>query len=124
MTTLTLFIRLIHLAIVAFVVLTPFLSDSPALDILHVTFTVGLMFHWAMNSNVCALSALESYLRKMPLEHSFVHQIIAPIYDLNRSQESAMIWTSTLGLCAASLKNLIRLKSRLGLATGLKLRHL
>lgn len=106
------FIRVLHVLIVAFVVLTPFLSKDPFLDAVHIASTLGLMFHWAMNSNMCALSALEGYLRNMPLEHSFIHRIVAPIYDLSKHQESRVIWITTLALCAASVRKLFRHKAR------------
>lgn len=73
-------IRVIHLLVVLFVLVTPFISKDPMLLLLHSITCLSLFVHWVTNDSTCALSMLESTLRGIPMSHSFVHQIVAPIY--------------------------------------------
>ena len=74
-----------HVLTILFVVITPF-TNIISLLILHVTFCICLLLHWKMNSNVCSLSILESYLRGVERTDTFTHQFVAPMYDISSTQ--------------------------------------
>lgn len=74
------FIRLIHILIVLFMIMVPFLQNLQ-LSILHFTFGISILVHWYCNNNVCSLTLLEAKLRGIEVGKGFIYQIIAPVYD-------------------------------------------
>lgn len=110
-------IRLIHILLVMFVVITPFLNTNAYL-LLHVIITPFIMLHWATNDNTCALTVAEYYLREIitnkPVDRSqcFMSQLIDPVYDFkkNNQEMSFYIYAFTIGLFSISLYKLIKKK--------------
>jgi hypothetical protein len=74
-------IRILHIAIIMFILFVPICNLIPLL-LLHITFCLSIYVHWACNNNVCALSLVESKLRGIPLEKSFVSNVVSPFYDV------------------------------------------
>ena len=70
----------IHFLAVLFVIAAP-LSNSPGILILNTTYTMSLMAHWYFNSNICCLTLVESQLLNKKTSDTFMHQLVAPIYD-------------------------------------------
>jgi len=99
-------IFLIHMIITAFVLLAPF-SDRLSFLILHVTFAATLMLHWATNSNICCLSLLESWVRKVELSQTFLNRIIEPVYVISEYKLSMVIWSATALLACVSLYKVV-----------------
>lgn len=95
-------IFLLHLVITAFVLLAP-LSGKLSILILHVTFAATLILHWATNSNVCCLSMMESWVRKVEVSQTFLNRIIEPVYVISENKLSILIWSVTILLAAVSL---------------------
>jgi hypothetical protein len=94
-------VYVIHLAIVSFVVLGPFIGrNNPGILIIHITFSLCLMIHWITNSNVCSLSIIESQLRGSKISDTFTSRILSGIYK-NPSNE--FIWVITIGLMFVSI---------------------
>lgn len=93
---LALIIRLIHYAIILFVALAPHISDNPDVLLIHVAGSITLMAHWLMNSDICSLTVLESSLRGIPMQESFMHKIVSPIYDISDETLSKVSWIVTL----------------------------
>lgn len=75
-------IWLFHLLVILFVCFAPF-TKIPAILILHITFSICLITHWSVNSNICSLTVIESYFRGLPPTDTFMHQLISPIYDIS-----------------------------------------
>ena len=64
-----------HIIIILFILIAPF-TNKIALLILHIVFSLCLLLHWHLNSNVCSLSILESHLRGLDYTNTFSHQFI------------------------------------------------
>ena len=77
-------IWIFHISIILFVLLAPF-TQIPSILILHITFSVSLLLHWWFNSNVCSLTVIESYLRALPQDNTFMYQLIGPVYNISKT---------------------------------------
>ena len=93
-----LFIKLIHLLIIAFVLAGPLQKDIMILFI-HNIFLPLIMLHWHLNNDTCAITIIESQIRKKlnptsTKDECISHQIISPIYNfLNLNiQYKTLIW--------------------------------
>ena len=75
-------IWLFHCLVILFVCFAPF-TKIPAILILHITFSICLLVHWGANNNMCSLTVIECYLRKVPPTDTFMHQLISPMYDIS-----------------------------------------
>jgi len=92
-------IQTIHVIVIALVIAGPYIrTDGDPLirnqwlarlgfrhgiflsDILYVVSGIGLMLHWAMNSDVCVLTQLEGLVRGAQSTDSFLKRLIRPIY--------------------------------------------
>lgn len=90
-------IRVIHISIILFVLSIPYITNNPDILLLHAMGSLTLIAHWYMESNVCSLTLLESRLRGIPMDKSFMHQIVSPIYDISDTTLSDICWVVTLG---------------------------
>lgn len=90
-------VRAVHVALVAFVLLAPF-SNNPAVLRLHSVAVPSIVFHWMLNSDACCLTLLENKLRGVPVTDTggFVHGIVAPVYNVHRTDIAALTWTVAL----------------------------
>ena len=89
-------VKLFHTIIILFVLLTPFLLNKyHSLLILHISFSLCLIIHWVNNSNVCSLTLLESRLRGIEPDESFLYQFISPIYDIPTDIVGDIVYYST-----------------------------
>jgi len=92
-------IFIIHILVVAFFVVTPFLpieTYGPLL-VLHAISTVFIWFHWWLNDDTCALTVMEAQMRGMTLEDaksgkSFFHNIVSPIYKIEDDDLREISW--------------------------------
>ena len=98
-------IRLFHILIILFVIITPFIK-IPILLLLHILFSFNLMLHWYYNSNNCYFSVLESQLRGLKRKETIIYQFIAPIYNVSTSNLNMIIWCITFLLILLSIYNL------------------
>lgn len=73
-------IRIIHICIILYILLTPFIVTDESLLTIHVFCCIALLSHWYFNSDECILTLLESKLRGISTEESFINNIISPIY--------------------------------------------
>lgn len=76
----------IHAAVIVWSIATPFITNETGMLVIHIAFVLGVMFHWMMNSNLCALSVIEAYMRNVHYTESFMHRLIGPIYDIHESE--------------------------------------
>ncbi len=104
-------VRLLHLALVIFVVTVPFLGGNAPWSVfaIHAMTVVTLLVHWVSGQNACFLTLLESKLRGIPSRNSFMHSIVTPVYQIDnaRLREIVHAVTPVLGLISA-----VRLSSR------------
>jgi hypothetical protein len=103
-------VSVFHALVVAFVLLTPFLTNIPYFLFLHATFGFSLLIHWYFNSNVCFLSVVESKLRGLDYTQSFTHQFIAPVYDISKTTWSNVSYSITLFVIGLSIYKLSKSK--------------
>lgn len=73
-----------HTSIILFVLFAPF-TQIPSILVLHITFSISLLLHWYTNSNVCSLTVIESYLRGLPQNNTFMYQLIGPVYNISKT---------------------------------------
>ena len=97
--------KLIHISIIVFVVTVPFTKTRLwPLDLVHLVGVVSLLTHWWTNSDACFLTLFESWIRNVPEQASFMHQIVSPIYNIPDKDLSVLVTTITwiLGTMSAS----------------------
>jgi hypothetical protein len=110
-------INIIHICIVLFVVIIPFLNSNYFL-LLHLIIVPFIILHWATNNNTCALTVAEYYITELvtgkPVNKSktFFGRLIEPVYDFNKNNqdESIFLYIVTIGLVSLSIGKLIRKK--------------
>lgn len=96
-------IRIIHLVLICFVVLVPFIGH-PALVLINLVLMLGIAAHWALNNNVCCLTEIECILRGVTdRSETFCGKLIGPVYGLNNSSSQ---WIGLLFLIAVSVLKL------------------
>lgn len=92
-------IFIIHILVVLFFVITPFLpveTYGPLL-VLHAISTVFIWFHWFLEDDTCALTVMEAKFRGMSWEEaksgkSFFHNIVSPIYKIEDDDVREISW--------------------------------
>jgi len=89
------FINIIHFIMVSFVIISPFLNIPPVL-LLNLSYTICLMIHWYFNSNICCLTIFEGYITGKPLNQTFIHKIIDPIYNISENSLNNVVWIVTI----------------------------
>lgn len=98
------FISFIHLLIVLFILIVPFLNMNYLL-LLHAIIVPFIVMHWLLNNNTCALTLAERNLKKILYEDiddddCFTCKLIEPVYDFKKNFESysILIYVITIGL--------------------------
>lgn len=100
-------ICLFHYIVILFILTTPFIATCyPMFLILHITFSVCLMLHWAYNNDDCALTVLECFLRGTDKKESFTHKFISPVYNFNQNDFSKLCYIIVFTLMCISIYNL------------------
>lgn len=94
-------VRLIHLALITFIVIVPF-TDNEWLLSLHAIGLPGLLIHWLTNNNMCSLTILESQLTGKPMDKTFIARILHPLFEV----DNTMIYTLVFGLWFLTLYKL------------------
>ena len=92
-------ISIIHILLVLFVVIVPFLNDNFLL-LIHIMIVPFILLHWLMNDNNCSLTLIEKSLRKKLYGSydltCFTCQLIEPVYDFNKNFDKMTIVLYTL----------------------------
>lgn len=101
-----------HLAIVLFVIITPF-TNSNYLLIMHSIIVPFIIMHWISNNNICALTLFEKEIRRKlnrnpSTDDCFTCKIIEPIYDFknNNKQRANFIYTVAITLWGITIYKL------------------
>lgn len=96
------FVQLIHLLGILFILMIPF-QNMINLLVLHVSASLSILTHWYVNDNTCFLSVVEAKLRGIPKDHGFIHSLVAPIYDMNKSHTTMLSYIVLLCLMFLSI---------------------
>lgn len=99
-------IRALHLLLVLYVILTPFLTKDKALLRTHILVVGSIIFHWKINNNTCFLTLMESKLRGKKSEDTFFGKLVSPVYDISEKE----IRYGTYFILFYSIFNLYRIK--------------
>ena len=102
-------VRVLHVALVAFVVLAPLV---PRLLPLHAALVPLLWLHWATNEDTCALTELEKRLRGVDEGDSFVHAVVGPVFRVQDSAVRRACWAVSAAAWAVTLARLWATRSR------------
>lgn len=108
------FIIFVHVIIVLFFILVPFIGTD-CLLFLHFIFLPFILLHWVHNDNSCMLTIIEQALREkisgqpVDTKDCFFGRIIEPIYDFksNYKQYTVCIYSFTIALWLISASKLI-----------------
>ena len=110
-------VRFIHILVVLFVILVPFSrkffppqSKYPGFLLLMGAILIfWLIIHWILNDSTCCLTVLESHLRGIPMNDTFMYSILDPVYrfiskdHLNNGTLSGVVTVVTVGLWLKTL---------------------
>lgn len=85
-------IRILHVLLILFILCVPFVKKIPwQLILLHFVIVGSLLLHWVTNNDDCLLSNLESKLRGIPVETSFMYSLVSPVYKNDISDEQIRV---------------------------------
>lgn len=79
-------VRFIHILFVLYFVILPFVTNKPTSLLMHLIFGFGIIVHWALNSDVCALTILENKLFGTPISDTFTNRLIGSVYRITNTQ--------------------------------------
>jgi hypothetical protein len=88
-------IVLLHILLILFVVITPFLSNNYLL-FMHFVFVPFMILHWIINDNTCVLTVIERKIRKDVYgekddDNCFTCKLIEPVYDFRKNYKTCTI---------------------------------
>ena len=93
-------VRLAHILIVLFVILVPFIIQTPRILVLHALFIPLMICHWKLNNDVCSLTEIEKYLtNKKENKETFIGSILGPVYEPKPNEYlfiCLVLWSITL----------------------------
>ncbi len=77
----------LHLVLIGAVCVIPFWKRASwFLLLMHVVVTSSIMLHWWIGQDFCMLTLIESKLRGVPFETSFMHRLVSPVYKIPDAQ--------------------------------------
>jgi uncharacterized protein YhhL (DUF1145 family) len=106
MTLLPAIVRIVHILIIIFMIVVPFMDD-PLLLFLHVAGGLTLLLHWYLNNDACCLTIFESYLRGVDVDKSISGQFIRPLYNIPQGEWNSIIKSLTIILILISCVKLV-----------------
>ncbi len=84
--TATCIIRFLHLLIVLFVLIGPFVISSKLGLQFYITMIGFIMIHWFLLNDTCCLTLLEQFLTGRKSDDTFIGKIIKPVYNITNKQ--------------------------------------
>ena len=107
-------ITLLHVLLIIFIVITPFIGNNYFLFI-HAIFVPFMIFHWVINDNTCVLTLIERNIRKkmnggkVNDEDCITCRLIEPVYDFRKNYKTftIIIYTVTILLWLISTGKLV-----------------
>ena len=76
----------LHFVVLAYFVLTPFLSGRSSELRDYLLYSSFLWAHWYLNNDVCALTMIESYCFDLPKDQTFFGNLVSPIYKITNRE--------------------------------------
>ena len=82
----------IHLVLLLWILITPFLNDKRSLEFYSIVIPF-IFYHWSVNDDTCALTQAEMYITGKHKDETFMGRVVGPIYkmeenDINRLTKS------------------------------------
>lgn len=112
--TLLTLVKVIHWIIILLNIFVPFM-DNPYLLQLYVICVPFMWLHWMTNDDTCALTLMESRLRGVSSNETFLHEIISPIYKFQgRRMENSTWWIISYILWSVAMLRLFGGRYALG----------
>lgn len=97
-------VSFIHGWIFSFVTIVPFIGEFD-LVFLNLVFMFGIMIHWYLNNNICALTLLEKIIRgTQDDDQTFFGQIFGKVYSIGK--DSHLYWIGISILVTVSIVRL------------------
>jgi hypothetical protein len=103
---LTSLVKLIHISLIAFIVLTPFLTNNRTILLVHLQILFYIVFTWLFNKGQCGLTQFEKYLTGRSEEDGFIYSIVKPIIDVKEHRFNQIIFLCVMMLGALSMYKL------------------
>ena len=109
-------VRMVHVALVCYMVITPLFGNIYNLVVATAGYVL-LFAHWFFNNDACMLTIIEQRLRGVAKSESFVQSIVGPVYGIGSSQ---VVWVVSLCLFMWACWRLMKkVSARMyGLASG------
>ena len=104
---LLLLLKLCHISILLFILLVPF-TNNTILVFIHILFSILLLLHWYIQSDVCFLTYVEAIITGEDVNQGYIYKIISPFYNISRLKVKYMVWTVTILLLFISLYKFIK----------------
>lgn len=89
-------ISILHLTLIFYILHPLFIALPIQFIFIHPLLCCLILLHWTFSNNYCALTLLEQYCRGIQSDESFIHNIVAPVYDYNPNHETE--WMTLLVL--------------------------
>ena len=104
-------ISIVHFLAIIFVVIAPF-SNLPGVLTINITYTMSLLTHWYFNNDICCLTLLESYIRGVKTDKTFMYSLVSPIYSgISEPFLSKLSWGITVISLGVSFYKLFFVKA-------------
>lgn len=77
-------ISILHVLLIVYLVTVPVCPDATReIVLLHIALISSILFHWALNNDVCALTLLEQRMYPdTPKEQLFMQRLVSPVYTV------------------------------------------
>lgn len=83
------FVRLTHVLVVCFCIITPYLYSEYMLS-MWLIIVPFIVLHWVMNDDTCSLTVAEKILRGVDDDESFFASLITPIYNHHKISDKCI----------------------------------
>ena len=93
-------VRGIHLGILVFILLMPFVATSMLQLIIYLLVVFAIVMHWIANHHFCVLSLIESKLRGIKYEDGFINAILKPVFGFGMTHRAAYAAVAVLSAVA------------------------
>ena len=96
----------LHVSLILFVTVIPFTRQNWPILTLHLATVTSLIAHWTAGQDACFLTLVESVMRGIHPDESFVHQIVSPVYKIKDEEMKTLVWWVTPLLGSITLQRL------------------
>ena len=79
-------IYILHVSLVIFNIITPFITTDPFILVLYCLTLTTILSHWYLNNDTCIMTKLESYIRGTHDNNTFIGQLVKPVYNISSKE--------------------------------------